>query len=253
MLYYQKHMSMRMISHGIWFVGICLQILLALVLLTKRTWRSHSFFCAYALFNLFEAALTYAVFRRGLLYFYSFWICEAIGVVLGLAVVREIFTDLFSPHQALRKLATMVFRGAVVALILLAFGVIYFQSVDVRGIARAILLAAEAARIVEVGLIMFLFLFSSAFGLHWRQNVFGIALGLGMFAAVELVTVTLIGHVSTTTAQVFNLARSISFCASLLIWAGYILAPERDTSSVEVPKRAQLEQWNQAVMELISR
>jgi hypothetical protein len=246
-------MDLRLFSHGIWFVGIALQILLAAVLLVRWTWRSYPYFCVYALFNLFEAALTYAVFRRGLLYFYSFWICEAIGIVLGLAVVREIFTDLFSAHHALRKLASMIFSGAVAVLIVLALGVIYSQSVDARGIARAILLAAEATRIVEVGLIMFIFLFSSIFGLHWRQNVFGIALGLGMFAAVELVTVTLIGHVSTVTVQAFNLARSISFCTSLLIWVSYLLIPEQATSNLEIPKKAQLEQWNQAVMELISQ
>ena len=100
---------------------------------------------------------------------------------------------------------------------------------------------------------MFLFLASSAFGLHWRQNEFGVALGLGMFAAAELITVTLIGHVSAATAQTLNLARSISFCISLLIWLGYLLAPERVPSSADMPKRAQLEQWNQAVLELISK
>jgi len=39
--------------------------------------------------------------------------------------VREIFTNVFSPHPALRKLATMIFRVAVVALIILAVAVIY--------------------------------------------------------------------------------------------------------------------------------
>jgi hypothetical protein len=34
---------------------------------------------------------------------------------------------------------------------------------------------------------------------------------------------------------------------------GYLLAPERAATAVEVPKQAQLEQWNQAVMELINR
>jgi hypothetical protein len=115
------------------------------------------------------------------------------------------------------------------------------------------MLAAEAARIVELGVIMFLFLSSSAFGLHWRQNEFGIALGLGTCAAVELFNVTLMTHVSKEAAQIFNLVRSLSFNLSLLIWLGYLLVPERTTSSAEIPKQDQLEQWNQAVMELISR
>jgi Na+-driven multidrug efflux pump len=187
------------------------------------------------------------------MYGYAFLVCEAIGIFLGLAIVREIFTNVFSPHPALRKLATVIFRVVVIAFIVLGCGVVYTQSGDARGVGHAILLAEKATRIVEVGLIMFLFLSSSVFGLHWKQNVFGIALGLGMFAAVELINVTLIGHVSTTTAQAFSLGRSISFCASLMMWAGYLLVPEQTASTAEIPKRAQLEQWNQAVMELISR
>jgi hypothetical protein len=246
-------MPLRSIIYDLWLGCIFLQVLLALVMLAKRTWKNYPVFSAYVFFGVFEAAVLYAVLHRPKLYFYSFWPCEAIGIILGLAVVREIFTNVFSPHPALRKLAIMIFRVAVVLLIVLACGVIYLQSGNATGMVNAVLLAAEAARLVEVGLIMFLFLSSSAFGLHWRQNVFGMALGLGMFAAVDLITVTLIGHLSSTTAQALNLAHGIAFSTSLLIWLGYQLAPERVTSSGEVPKRAQLEQWNQAVMELISR
>ncbi len=245
-------LDLQSINHNIWIAGIGVQLLLALILLAKKVWRKYPFFSAYAFFSLFEAAITYAVFRHEIFYFFTFWICEAIGVFLGLAVVREIFMDVFSPHPALRKLATIIFRVAVVVLLVLASVVIYMGS-DVKGIVRAVLLAAEAARLIELGLIMFLFLAAGAFGLHWRQNVFGIALGLGIFAAVELATVTLIGHVSASAAQALNLARSICFTASQIIWVGYLVAPERATSSVEIPKRAQLEQWNQAVMELISQ
>lgn len=246
-------MALRPLIHGLWVGSIAVQVLLAVVVLAKKVWLKHPVFAAYTFFNLLGAAATYLAARDGTAYFYTYWICEAMGIVLGLAVVREVFTNLFSPHRALRNLATMIFRVAVLGLVILACGAIYVQSGNSTGITNAVLLAAEATRIVEVGLIMFLFLSSSVFGLHWRQSVFGIALGLGMFTAVELVTVTLIGHVSSTTAQAFNLARGISFSASLLIWVGYLLVPERVSTNAEVPKRAQLEQWNQAVMELISR
>ena len=246
-------MPLRSIVHDVWIVCIILQVLLALVLLTKRVWEKYPIFSAYVFFSLFEAGILYVLAEKAMLYFYIFWICEAIGLFLGLAVVREIFIKLFSPHPALRKLATLIFRVAVAALLVLAGGVIYAQSADARSIANAVLLAAEATRIIEVGLIMFLFLCSSAFGLHWRQNLFGIALGLGTLAAVELVTVSFVGHVSPTIAQALSLVRVSSFGASLLIWTGYLWAPERVSTTGEVPQRAQLEQWNQAVMELISK
>lgn len=246
-------MSLRAVNYDVWILGIGLQAALALVLIGKKIWQKYPIFSAYVFFNLFGATLTYAVFGNRSLYFYTFWACEAVGIVLGLGVVREIFTNVFSPHPALRKLAAIIFRAAVVLLMVLACGVIYAQSGNARGVSNGVLLAAEAARVVEVGLTMFLFLSSSAFGLHWRQNVFGMALGLGMLGAVELVTVTLMSHVSSSTAQMLNLAHGISFSTSLLIWLGYLLAPERATHALEVPKRAQLEQWNQAVTELISR
>jgi hypothetical protein len=246
-------MSVSAIANEIMIASIVLQVLLAMVVLTKRTWRSYPAFSAYVFFSVFETAFITTLRHRGMGSFYSFWACEAIGIVLGLAVVKEIFTNLFAPHPALRKLATVTFRVAVVALIVLACTVFYAESGNARGMANGIMLAEEAARIVELGLIMFLFLSSSAFGLHWRQNEFGIALGLGTCAAVELFNVTLMTHVSREAAQIFSLVRGCSFNLSLVIWLGYLLVPERITSSAEIPRQEQMEQWNQAVMELISR
>ena len=244
---------MRSIIYDVWIANIVLQVGLALVLLARRTWQNFPAFSAYIFFSVFEAAAIYAVSGRGMVNYYTFWACEAIGIFLGLAVVREIFTNLFSPHPALRKLAAVIFRVAVVALVVLACAVYFTESGNAKGISNAVMLAAEAARVVEVGLIMFLFLSSGVFGLHWRQNVFGMALGLGLFAAVELVTVKLIGHVSVPIARAFNLVHGVAFCTTLLIWLGYLLVPERAASSAEMPHRDQLEQWNEAVMELISR
>jgi len=246
-------MPLGSLSHDLWIGGIALQVLLAATLLAKKAWQKYPLFTAYVFFNLFETAATLLVYRFHAAYLYTFWTCEAIGIVLGLAVVREIFTNIFSPHTALRKLATIIFRVAVVALILLACGAIYEQSGSARSIARGLMLATDATRIIELGLIMSLFLSSSAFGLHWRQNEFGIALGLGTCAAVELINVTLMPHLSPAAAQVFGLVHGFSINFSLLIWLGYLLVPERATSSGEMPKQAQLEQWNQAVMELINR
>lgn len=246
-------MSLPVIANEALIGSIVLQVLLAVVVLTRRAWRSYPAFSAYVFFSVCEAVAIYAVPHKGMVYFYTFWSCEAIGIILGLAVVREVFTNLFSPHPALRKLATVIFRVSVVALVVLACAVYFAEHGSARGIYRGVVQGQEAARIVELGVIMFLFLSSSAFGLHWRQNEFGIALGLGTCAAVELFNVTLFQHASKEATQIFSLVRSLSFNLSLLIWLGYLLVPERATSSAELPKQDQLEQWNEAVMELISR
>jgi hypothetical protein len=60
-------------------------------------------------------------------------------------------------------------------------------------------------------------------------------------------------HLGPIAVDVFNIIRGLSFDLSLLIWLGYILIPEHVASQAELPKRAQLEQWNQAMMELINQ
>jgi hypothetical protein len=248
-------MALRQLIHDTWLAATALQVLLVGVLLIRRTWARFPIFTAYACCNLLEAGLAYITAGNGMLYFYSYWICEAVTTVLGLAIVYEVFNALFEPHAALKKIAKIIFRGGVVLLVLVGVLVIVSEAFVNRHIfGSPVVVSAEAARFVEVGLLMFLFLSSSAFGLHWRAHVFGIALGLGSFAAVDLINVTLLSHLGKgNLANVLSLARGAAFCFSVSVWAAYLYFPERVSSSDEVPKTAQLEQWNQAVMELISR
>jgi len=246
-------MTYRSLIYGLWFGGMALQALLGGVLLAKRMWEKFPIFTAYSLVNFLQAVVLYAVRLKPHLYVWTYWAFESLGVVLGLGVVYEIFAHLFSSHPALRTLATRIFWGALVALVLLGSLVVYLETpARQSGLANAIFIVEEAVRILELGLMMFLFFFSSVFGLHWRQSAFGILLGLGIFATVELITVTMLSHVDKSAGQIFSLIRMSAFNLSLLIWIGYILAPERVTAG-ELPKREQLEQWNQAILELIGQ
>jgi len=245
--------------HWSWLAALALQALLVGVLWTKRMGRRFPIFVGYMAFNLLFAVVLYLIyvlaFSSRLLrpvYFEVYWINEVLGLLLGLAVVYEVFKHLFGPYPALKTLATQIFRCVLVLLVLLGCFVAYAQRPGQQyWLTSAFLVVEQVTRILEVGLLGFLFMSASAFGLHWRQYVFGIALGLGVFAAVELVGVTMAVEVGTAAHPMFNIIRSISFNCSLLIWISYILAPELATDPVEIPKRAQLEQWNRAVMELI--
>ena len=247
-----------------WAAALLFQLVLGVVLFVKRMWRRFPFFFAYSIVTLLLDAGMIGFHQKSLasplgsfprrLYFSFYWVNEAIGLLLGLGVIYEVFRHLLAPYPALRKLAGQFFYGVVALLVLLGFVVLYAQSVhEPTHTQAAFLVMEQAGRVLEVGLLLFLFLFASAFGLHWRQYVFGIVLGLGIFASVELVAVTMRAEVGRTAIAIFNIARSVSFNCSLVIWISYILAPELATQPAEVPKRAQLEQWNKAVMELIYR
>lgn len=238
-----------------WMAALLLQGSLAIVLAAKKMWKKFPLFLSYCVSNLVLNIVLYVIhaskWQRSI-YFEAYWLTEAVGLFLGVAVVYEIFNHLLTPYPALRKLAGQIFQGVIIVLALLACIVVYSQpSGDKNHMQAAFLLVEQVCRIIEVGLLLFLFVFASAFGLHWRQYAFGIAVGLGIFATVELVALTMRIQFGTTANSVFNIVRTFSFNSSLLIWIGYILAPELAARPAEVPKRAQLEQWNKAIMELI--
>lgn len=252
-------MALKSLLQSLWVAGIVCQAILGIVLLCKKTWRVFPLFVAYFATGFAGTLVLYGVQKHWKIFFYSYWCVEAIGVAFGFAVVYEVFRNVFSTQQALCRLATLIFRGVLVLLLFIGIIVLAkhtpvgFRSITPKGIASAVVIVDEAGRIIEVGLLMCLFALSSAFGLHWRQQVFGIALGLGLYAAVELASVAIWGQTSKAVHEILNVGRILSFNTSLVIWIGYLLAPERTVGKVELPQRTQLEQWNQAVMELIQQ
>jgi len=243
-------MGVLSIVHGLWLVGLGLLVLLLAVLAGKGKWRQFPVFTGYIVFTLIYATVAYLFQQRPAAYWYIYVVGETVSIALGVALVYEIFSRLLLQHAALHRLAKIGFRVVVVLLTLLAVLVYARSSVHRGDLVTTLLVVEEAARILEVGLIMFLFVFSSVFGLHWRQPVFGIALGLGTYVAVKLAEVALLPHAGSA-AGALKVAGMLSFNVSLLVWLGYTIRPERAAARPEMPKRAQLEQWNQAIMELI--
>jgi len=102
-------MSFSSVIHGVWSVGLGLQILLAIVLIVKGMWRKFPVFTGYTVFSLLETAVAFAVFRNHTLYFYVYLIGETVLLLMGIALVHEIFVHLFSAQPALRKMAALIF------------------------------------------------------------------------------------------------------------------------------------------------
>jgi hypothetical protein len=244
-------MSFSFWIHGFWFAGLVIQPFLVAVLLLKKVWKKFPLFTVFCSYTLLGDTIAYFIVHNRNLYSRVYPIYETISLTLVLAVIYEIFNQLFSSQRALRRLARLSFCAVCLFLVLLGTAIIFANSpIGEKGLVVAVLVVEEAARVLELGLILFLFIFSGAFGLHWRAQVFGIVLGLGISSAVKLVTVT-VAPQSYTAAAILNVATMLAYDVGCLIWLCYTLAPERVELGAELPKRAQLEQWNQAIMELI--
>lgn len=238
--------------YGLWLTGTALEFVLTAVLVSRKAWRQFPVFTGYSGFCLFQSVLCYLMRGNTASYVYVYWVTQSVALMLALAVIYEVFTKLLATYPALHRIARSGFRWSVGLLLLVSISVVGFHApVEGSRFVAGFVVLEQATRVAEVGLLVFLFSFSRIFGMHWRQHIFGIGVGLALFTTVELVGVTMRAHFGVAAWPVFILAGMVSYSCSLLVWIGYMLAPERVAIAAEMPKRAQLEQWNQAIMELI--
>jgi hypothetical protein len=209
----------------VWLGGIALQAVLAVVVLIRKVWRRFPAFAVYVSANLAFSCLLYLVAKappHRYTYFYLYWSTEFIVLILGLAVVFEIWAYPFAPYAALKKSVGLI--SICITLLLLVCGVIVIlgRPHGEIGLSNFFFVAEEVVRLVEVGLVAFLFLCANLFSLHWRQPEFGIALGIGTYAIAALVMVSLREYFGHRAEYLLNIFIMLAFDFSLLIWIGYL-------------------------------
>ena len=117
-------------------------------------------------------------------------------------VIHEVFQDVFRQYHTLKDLGSVLFKWAALVMLLVAFVVAASSPSGYEGpIVQAIVTVQRCVRVAQVGLILFLMVFSRYLGSSWHQRSFGISLGLGVSAAVELGTLAF--HVSGHASEVW--------------------------------------------------
>ncbi len=175
--------------------------------------------------------------------------CDALSVAFGFAVIHEVFVDVFRAFHTLRDLGTVLFKWAGLVMLLVA-GVVSVSanSSEIAPWMQAIITSQRCVRIIQVGMVLFLLFFAHYVGISRRQQSFGISLGFGSYAMIELVLIcSWVGkHLGNSTElSILNMA---AFNGSLLVWFGYfaLKSPARDASlSLLQPQR-----WEQSLTDI---
>lgn len=239
----------KILYYALWVAHPVLQTVIAIAMLRRGQHRAFKFFFAYVVTQI----MTFAVVFPTYLYnysacFYLSWFSTAISVALGFKVIHEAFLDVFRPFHTLRDLGTVLFKWAGLVMLLVA-GVVSVStnSSHIAPWVQAILTAQRCVRIIQVGMVLFLLFFARYLGVSRRQHSFGIALGFGFFATVELAVIASWAgdHLGRVSISLINMA---AYNCALFIWLGYTLAksPAREASSTLLrPQR-----WEQSLSDL---
>lgn len=216
----QSHSTMM----AMWYVQPALEVVVAIVVWRRKLYKEFPIFLALLLTQVGFFAITYPVYVLSgfmtLGYFWLYWVGEALNAVLGFKIIHEVFLDVFRPYHALKDLGTPIFKWAGLVMLLVSVVVATSNSFNQDPVVHAVVTLQRSVRLVQFGLILFLLLFSRFLGVSRKQVSFGIALGFGLAAGVELMVLAL--HTGGLIGLAnLNLVNMTCCNISLLIWLGY--------------------------------
>lgn len=223
--------------YALWVSQPVLQLGAAGVLVWRKLQKTFRVFLAYVLFQVVMSAVLLPISLKGpsfyLEYFFAYWIANAISLVLGFMVIHEIFVDIFRPYHTLKDLGTVLFKWAGLVMLLAACVVAAASTVSDQGpLVAAVLAVQRCVRVTQCGLVLFLLLFARYLGVSWKQQSFGIALGFGTFAGVELFCGALraSSYISEINSSFVIMG---AYNCAILIWIGYmwVKQPRREMPS----------------------
>ncbi len=233
----------------LWCAQPVLQSVLAVLLWRKTLHKKFPIFFTFLVVQVVNFSVIFPLWLSGNyeLYFAPFWLGEAINAVLGFKVIHEIFIDVFRPYHTLKDLGTLLFKWAGVVMLLVSVVVAFSNSFDQSPLVHALTTLQRSVRVVQLGLILFLLLFSRFLGVSRRQISFGISLGFGLFAGTELVLYALNsgGFVKQSYLNEINM---MAYIVAIFVWLGYSLS--KDSVREEGTNRLQTERWEQGLADL---
>lgn len=250
--------SYNQIALYLWCAQPAFQAAVAVVLWRRKLHKLFPVFFAYVIAQIGIFALTFPLRSADNyeLFFYVYWVGAAVSALLSFKVIHEIFLDVFRPYHMLKDLGTVLFKWTGVVMVLVSVVVAFSNSKadsgggggDVFGLAvtMAVTSLQRSVRLVQCGLILFLLLFARFLGVSKRQQNFGIALGFGLFASVELVLFALHsgGYLDV---QLMGLINTTMYDLAIWVWLGYALAPN---AVRQATNHLQTQRWEQSLADL---
>jgi hypothetical protein len=240
----------KIIYYALWILHPVLQTTIAVFMFRRGLIRTFKFFFAYVLTQLLTFSVVFPayVWHSYSALFYLYWSCNALSVTCGFLVIHEVFVDVFRAFHTLRDLGSVLFKWAGLVMLLVAAVVsVSTNSSQIAPWMQAIITSQRCVRMVQVGMVMFLLFFAHYVGVSRRQHSFGIALGFGSFAVIELILISswIGNHLGGPRLSIVNMT---AYNGSLFLWLGYVAfkRPARDLTR----SLLQTQRWEQSLSDI---
>ncbi len=234
----------QIIDLALWCAHPVLQAGVIVAIWRRQLHRHFPVFFAYLVCQVALFAAIFPFRNHYTWFFWMYWVGAAINAVLSFKIIHEVFLDVFRPYHTLKDLGTVVFKWAGVVMLLVAAVVAFSNANDHDPLIDAVTTLQKSVRMAQFGLVLFLLLFTRFLGVSRRQFSFGVALGFGLFAGVELFLLVL-GGGGFLHKTFINLANKTAYDVALMIWGGYSWARSELRQTASNPLQTQ--RWEEGL------
>lgn len=244
----------RFAFYALWIAPALLLAALAVIMKIRRLDREFPAFFAYCAFSAMQTPILLFVFHRPTAYFYCYWVAGAVSAILGLAVIYEVFLHLFQAYDTNTRLAQSLFRWVGAALVLAAVvAAMAAPGNHENPLMAASLVVDRSVRLVQCGLLFSIFVASACLRLSWRSHAFGVAMGFALFVGVQMAAAAVRAQAGLLSQDALSLVKMASYNCAVLVWMTYLLAPQPAEVAAPAPRLEQVQNWNQALLQLLLR
>ncbi len=217
------------------FALLCVRLVCSFICLPLLTFGGH---------GIIERHLAYQI------YFYVYWTSYALEAILSLLVIYSIFKLAMAPLKGLQTLGMLVFRWVAAISVAVAIGVAVTPHLSgIKFMVAMITQLQQTSSILTLCLLLFVCFAIRPMGLSFRSRIFGVSLGLGVFATVNLVNSAWLARYANM-YSVFSVVNGLAVFLTLLTWSAYFAFPEPKRRIIVLPTTSPFLRWNQISLAL---
>ena len=156
-------------------------------------------------------ALVYSAYEPEL-YSQYYWTSQFVSLLLGLALMVELYRLVFGPYSGVRRVANLL----LVVLLILAATYAVADGIPLH--AAGVIRLERDLRAVQAVLLLVVLLLSSYYRLPVGKNVRGIATGYGFFIGTSVFNLALSSYFGAAFQRAWQLLQPLEYCVTAAIW-----------------------------------